>query len=94
MAPERQSVMKKLLAAGAVFGGVILGTTSTASAHVHQIETPGGQTVILPCEPFHGDAPGASENAHPLHDRLHKGPGQDRNAVTVSAVPGASCESR
>lgn len=86
--------MKKLLAVGAVLVGVIVGHTSTAAAHVHQIQTPGGHTVVLPCEPFHGDAPGASANAHPLHDRLHKGPGQDRNAVTVSAVPGASCESR
>lgn len=86
--------MKKLLAMGVLVASAAMLTTAAASAHVHQLETPAGHTVVLPCEPFHGDAPGASDNPHPLHHRLHKGPGQDRSAVTVSAVPGARCDSR
>ncbi len=58
----------------------------TASAHEHQICTPGQGDPVLSEEPFHGGL------FHPKHTYLHKGPSADERAITVVAE-GTSCPS-
>ena len=87
--------MVRRLAAGAVVCVAALGgSVGIASAHQHAIQTPGGNTVVLPCEPFHGTAPGASEHStnwdasrglHPLHWGLHKSPSEGERKISVDA---------
>lgn len=85
-------MFRKLAIGMAVCVSVVGGAAATASAHQHAIETPGGNTVVLPCEPFHGTTPGASEHSanwdatrglHPIHWGLHKSPSEAERSVEV-----------
>ncbi len=91
-------MIKKILFGAAVSAAVVVGAASSASAHQHAIQTPGGNVVELPCEPFHGTTPGESQNSanwdstrglHPLHWGLHKAPSEGERAITV--VVSGSC---
>jgi len=88
------SVMTLMLAVG------------TASAHSHQICTPGQGDPTLSQEPFHTEDPsnGAILNnpnvtqanydtwgLHPIHHFLHLGPSADDRAITVVRSDVASC---
>ena len=78
----------------------------TASAHEHQICTPGQGDPTLDQEPFHTQDPsnGAILNnpnvteanydtwgLHPKHHFLHVGPSADDRAITVVRTDTASC---
>ena len=77
-----------------------------ASAHEHQICTPGQGDPVLAEEPFHGEDPtgGAILNnpnvtqanydawgLHPKHHFLHVGPSSGDRAVTVVRTDTATC---
>ncbi|CAA9254637.1 MAG: hypothetical protein AVDCRST_MAG76-2475 [uncultured Acidimicrobiales bacterium] len=85
-------MIKKVLTGAVVGAAVLAGVAGPASAHQHSIVTPGGNVVTLPCEPFHGSAPGESEHSanwdavrglHPLHWGLHKSPSEEERQIMV-----------
>lgn len=93
-------MIKKMVTATTVVVAAVLGIAETASAHVHAIVTPADKVVSIPCEPFHGTTPGASENSanwdparglHPIHWGLHKSPAEGRRSIEVVVVGNATC---
>lgn len=90
-------MIKKTLVGAAAAAAAMAGMTGIAGAHIHSFETPGGNTVTIPCEPFHGTTPGASHNSanwdatrglHPIHHGLHTAPAPNRPLTfTTSACP-------
>ncbi len=88
-------MIRKLAAGTAICMSLVVGAAGTASAHQHAIETPGGNTTVVPCEPFHGTTPGQSEHSanwdatrglHPIHWGLHKSPSEAERAIEVVVI--------
>ena len=85
-------ILSKLAVGAAVTGLAVTASATAASAHEHQIVTPNGNVVTLPCEPFHGETPGQSDHSanwdegrglHPIHWGLHMGPSKDHRNIEV-----------
>jgi hypothetical protein len=91
-------LVKRKLTALLIGTGVLMGAAGGASAHSHQILTPGKGDPIISLEPFHGTDPtnGAITNnpnvaelyspthgLHPIHYFLHMGPGQENSNIQV-----------
>lgn len=90
--------MKRMVAGTAVCVSLVVGGAGAAAAHEHDLITPGGNVVTLPCEPFHGTTPGESQHSanwdstrglHPIHWGLHKSPSEEQRAIKV--VVGDGC---
>ncbi len=99
--------MRRLLLALMITTALLGMMAGAASAHEHQICTPGAGDPVLAPEPFHGEDPtgGAILNnpnvdpaqharwgLHPLHHFLHLGPSSGERAITVIRLgTGATC---
>lgn len=88
-------MIKQMVAGTAVCVSLVVGGSGAAGAHQHAVITPGGNVVVLPCEPFHGTTPGESQHSanwdstrglHPIHWGLHKSPSEAQRSIDVVVV--------
>lgn len=85
----------------------LMGIAGPASAHTHQVCTPGAGDPYIEPEPYHGGLPGNSESTrqdlgtnpnfgsrgfHPIHESLHLSQAEGKRRITVVVAP-AACPS-
>lgn len=76
--------MRKKIVVALAAGMMVSAMGSPAmAAHEHTLTTPGGNQVVLPCEPA------AAAELHPIHNGLHVGlrdnPGNEQVTMTTEA---------